>query len=62
MKYICGLSTRYIRTTEIHNCVRPKCNLKFPIARQKNKKRKNGHQKDINCPKCNQKITMTEVY
>lgn len=62
MEYICNLSTRDLFVSEIHYCTCPKCKKKFPISRKKNKKRQNGHKKDIWCPFCKEVTTMIELY
>ena len=49
-----GVRTMYdkkkIRT--ISNFICPECCLNFPLPRNHGRQRKNGHIKDIYCPKC----------
>lgn len=37
----------------ISNLICPECGLNFPLPRTHGEKRKNGHIKDVYCPKCN---------
>ena len=36
----------------ISNFICPECGLNFPLPRNHGRQRKNGHIKDIYCPKC----------
>ncbi len=37
----------------ISNFICPECGLNFPLPRTHGEQRKNGHIKDVYCPKCN---------
>lgn len=49
------------RRFEISRLFCPVCENKFPIPRRKDKRRKNGHKKDIWCPYCKEVKTMIEI-
>lgn len=57
-----NMSSRYIRTTEIHDFICPICKNTIPLPRKKNKRREKGHKKTITCFYCRKEIPMIETY
>lgn len=48
------------RGFNISFCECPDCHREFPIPRIKGRSRERNHRKDIYCPFCKKKVTMTE--
>lgn len=55
-------NTRQLNNITISKCRCPECDKDFPIPRERGRRRKEGHHKDIWCPFCKKKITMVETY
>lgn len=46
---------------EISNFICPECRNKFPLPRQKSKRRSKGHIKDLYCPFCKKVVKTMEI-
>lgn len=62
MNFPMRMATNRYYNTEIHYCMCPSCQNKFPVPRKLNKRRKKEHHKDIWCPFCKKVVTMIEKY